>query len=190
MKSIILTCNNNQRIHLPMGTILNVISTINNWLYIETPNNAKGYIDQKACIPLGVLSPLQAGTSKEITSLQRTPINNTIGVLSEELAILNRNSSENFPFSESTFDFIYLQILRNNEKVSSPMLNNYLSEDGKSITLIIKTDYNSTSKDTLSVKKGEIVSLIHCCVKGWYWVKKENDVEGFIPSITASYCFT
>lgn len=55
-------------ISLPLGTIVNAIFKIDQWLYCTTPHNKEGYVIYSACLPLGILPQPTHGPCWEDTT--------------------------------------------------------------------------------------------------------------------------
>jgi hypothetical protein len=54
---------------------------------------------------------------------------------------------------------------------------------------VIRSDYNSKGRNTLSVTKGDVVALVSGHIKDWFWVRSRDGKEGFIPSVVAGHGF-
>lgn len=46
---------------------------------------------------------------------------------------------------------------------------------------VVKFDFNAIDEDDITVRKGEIVVVLNQDDNDWFWVKKNNGREGFIP---------
>ncbi|XP_065345886.1 uncharacterized protein LOC135943335 isoform X1 [Cloeon dipterum] len=55
--------------------------------------------------------------------------------------------------------------------------------------LLIRSDYNSRGRNTLSVSKGDVVVLVSSRLKDWFWVRRTDGCEGFIPAVVAGHGF-
>lgn len=55
--------------------------------------------------------------------------------------------------------------------------------------LVINTDFSSTEKNSLQVRKGDVVVLLGTHVPGWFWVRNKQGEEGFIPAVIAGHGF-
>lgn len=55
--------------------------------------------------------------------------------------------------------------------------------------LVINNDYFGKEKNALTVKQGDVVILLGTHIKGWFWVRKKDGTEGFIPSVIAGHGF-
>lgn len=65
-----------------------------------------------------------------------------------------------------------------------------LAGDARTETLLlIRSDYNSRGRNTLSVSKGDVVVLVSGRLKDWFWVRRGDGCEGFIPSVVAGHGF-
>lgn len=194
MHSIMLEGSDSKKIYLPLGTVLNVIHKQDNWLYVQTPEGHEGYVDYKTCTPLGILLLPSTKENQKISTPRGTHDGNIIAT--EKIINMNNFNNSKLQCTERDFDLLYLQVTRNNVQSKDydkdinkvPLQNDDVEQ--KTVILIIKTDYMSRAKNTLNVKKGDVVFLIHCCVKGWFWVRNEHNTEGFIPSATAGYLCT
>ncbi|XP_065226987.1 SH3 domain-containing protein Dlish-like [Planococcus citri] len=190
MHSTVLEGSNNNKKYLPLGTVLNVLYEEEDWLYVQTADGQLGYVDNKVCIPLEIFSLPSINDNETFATHKK----NTLNVISSEKIINMPNfSNSDVQCTEKDFDLLYLRLTRNNVqskkcgKCTVKAILQKNNEEQKTIILVIKTDYVSKAKDTLSVRKGDIVFLIHCCVKGWFWVKNKHNMEGFIPAATAGY---
>ncbi|XP_059482962.1 uncharacterized protein LOC132201081 isoform X2 [Neocloeon triangulifer] len=55
--------------------------------------------------------------------------------------------------------------------------------------LLIRSNYNSRGRNTLSVSKGDVVVLVSSRLKDWFWVRRTDGCEGFIPAVVAGHGF-
>lgn len=55
--------------------------------------------------------------------------------------------------------------------------------------LLIRSDYNSRGRNTLSVSRGDVVVLVSSRLKDWFWVRRTDGCEGFIPAVVAGHGF-
>lgn len=153
---------------------------------MRTVNGHYCYIDCSACIPLGIFS----FSNNEFSSKNT---NHASIATPEKLNCVNTLNESKLHCSEKDFDLLYLRLTRNKNELKKEYSDSKLlsmkniANEEKTVILIIKTDYMSKAQNTLNVKKGDIVFFIHCCVKGWFWVRNKNNIEGFIPAATAGY---
>jgi len=43
-----------EEITLSLGMVVNAVFKNQNWLYVQTPHGEEGYVDESACMPLGI----------------------------------------------------------------------------------------------------------------------------------------
>lgn len=81
--------------------------------------------------------------------------------------------------SEKSFDRLYLRA------AASAKLRGCTRQT----LLVVCCDYDSEKRNTLMVRKGEVVVLLSTQVKGWFWVRNKEGTEGFIPAAVAGHGF-
>ncbi len=170
-----------KRIELSLGTIVKIVSERNDWLYVQTTYGREGYVKRKTCLPFKAPS-LRNRTTK--LSIQDSAVADSSFQKWE-----NHNAKNEINLSERNIDILYLKatgIFRRNIEHKSRKLVMSASEP---IVLIVKYDFVCKSQQTLAVKRGDTVLLIHNHFKGWFWVKNLCAQEGFIPTAVAAYQF-
>lgn len=80
--------------------------------------------------------------------------------------------------SERTFDRLYLRATAN---AKTKVIRETL--------LIVDSDFERESSKTLSVNKGEVVTLLGTHANGWFWVRSKAGEEGFIPAAIVGHGF-
>lgn len=81
--------------------------------------------------------------------------------------------------SEKSFDKLYLRAAASAK----------LRGSTRQTLLVVCSDYDSEKRNTLVVKKGDVVVLLSTQVKGWFWVRNKEGAEGFIPAAVAGHGF-
>lgn len=102
--------------------------------------------------------------------------------------IYEQDSKNTINYSEKNIDVLYLQAVGIRQKQNNALNIELKNDYCRLIILTIKHDYNSCQMNTLSVKKGDVVFLVHSKIRGWFWVKNEQNEKGFIPAAVAGYC--
>lgn len=90
-----------------------------------------------------------------------------------------RSRIANSTCSEKSFDKLYLRATASAR----------LRGTTRQTLLVVCCDYASEKRNTLAVKKGEVVVLLSTQVKGWFWVRNKERAEGFIPAAVAGHGF-
>lgn len=90
-----------------------------------------------------------------------------------------RSRIVNSTCSEKSFDKLYLRAAASAK----------LKGSTRQTLLVVCYDYESEKTNTLVVKKGEVVVLLSTQVKGWFWVRNKEGIEGFIPAAVAGHGF-
>lgn len=92
-----------------------------------------------------------------------------------------RSRMANSTCSERTFDKLYLRAASSAAKFRGST---------RQTLLVVCCDYDESEKrNTLAVRKGEVVVLLSTQVKGWFWVRNKDGAEGFIPAAVAGHGF-
>lgn len=172
MCSTILHQQNCNKIYLPLGSIVRAISKFKEWLYVETVHGEDGYIESEICLPLGQSS---------LSTIHSTP---AFGADMTRFLTSNSNIDDTINYSERNIDVLYLQVagmqhrIENSSRISLVKVHEVKDE----VRLFARNDYISNSNQTLSVRRGEVVHLIHAKIKGWFWIRNKENKEGFIPA--------
>lgn len=68
----------------------------------------------------------------------------------------------------------------------------YLAAQAKAkrqVLIVVAADYIGKGRNTLSVNKGDVVTLISSHLRDWFWVRTRDGKEGFIPAVVAGHGF-
>lgn len=65
----------------------------------------------------------------------------------------------------------------------------FLGKGTRRTLLVINEDFKARGKESISVKKNEVVFLIHGKIQGWFFVKNKEGQAGYIPSVIAGHGF-
>lgn len=161
---------------MPLGSILRAISKFKEWLYVETVHGEDGYIESEICLPLGHSSlSITYPTSVFDAEMTRFINTNMMG---------NSNVDGTINCSERNIDILYLQVAGIQHRIEKTSKVSFVKtqELENKIMLQARNDYVSHNNQTLSVRRGEIVYLIHAKIKGWFWIRNKENKEGFIPA--------
>ncbi|KAK7867892.1 hypothetical protein R5R35_002817 [Gryllus longicercus] len=189
---------------LPLGMVVNAVFKNQAWLYVQTPHGEEGYVNYGACLPLGILPPPQRSHSNSKpppcwethTDIFPQPLGNRTdneklrdgtrsecgGARSFSSARRGRYGLERDAVSacgERSVDRLYLRAAANAKSKGTT----------RHTLLVIRSDYNSKGRNTLSVSKGDVVALVSGHLKDWFWVRSRDGNEGFIPSVVAGHGF-
>ncbi|XP_045785388.1 uncharacterized protein LOC123880974 [Maniola jurtina] len=192
---------------LPLGTVVNAVFKNQQWLYAQTPHGDEGYVMYSACLPLGILpsrSSLQKKTPcwESSTDIYPRPCGNLTDSEKEQLRGRTRSESRHRPknrrlktsCAEKDFDDLYLKT----KSVCSNLDKENLDVKGKvqrQTLLVVNCDYKGSFLNrTLSVKKGEVVVLIQGGGETdvdleWFYVRRKDGNQGFIPAAIAGHGF-
>lgn len=177
-------------INLPLGMVVNAVFKNQRWLYVQTPHAEEGYVNYSACLPLGIIPPPDDDSPgpcwENSTDVFPKPSGNMTDT--EKLSSKSGYSSDTYRRPKTAFsacgersvDRLYLRAT-----ASSKRNRNLIRQT----LLVINGDYTSKEKNTLNVKKGDVVVLLGTYVKGWFWVKNKDGKEGFIPAVIAGHGF-
>lgn len=192
-----------EEVALPLGMVVNAVFKNQAWLYVQTPHGEEGYVSYIACLPLGILPPPHR-TSKPPpcwethTDIFPQPLGNRTdsekirdGTRSEcggrgrcysHVGRRGRYGGERDAVSacgERSVDRLYLRAAASAKCKGTT----------RHTLLVIRSDYNSKGRNTLSVAKGDVVALVSGHLKDWFWVRSRDGNEGFIPSVVAGHGF-
>nr|CAD7264091.1 unnamed protein product [Timema shepardi] len=190
-----------EELSLPLGMVVNAVFKNQSWLYVQTPHGEEGYVAYNYCLPLGILPPPQRSQS---SSAKPPPCwENHTDVFPQPLG--NRTDSEKLrdgtrsecggggrchrrtklerdavsACGERSVDRLYLRAAASAKRNGTT----------RHTLLVIRSDYNSKGRNTLSVAKGDVVALVSGHLKDWFWVRSRDGSEGFIPSVVAGHGF-
>ncbi|XP_047512585.1 uncharacterized protein LOC125054622 isoform X1 [Pieris napi] len=188
--------NLQRELSLPLGTVVNAVFKNQQWLYAQTPHGDEGYVLYTACLPLvdivGILpsrNSLQKKTPcwESSTDLYPQPCGNLTDTEKEQ--IRGRTRSEcNYKrrryrssCAEKDFDTLYLKT----KSVSDIRIDNDFT---RQTLLLVNSDYvGCVMNKTLTVYKGDVVTLVPGLGESdvdseWFYVRKSDGSEGFIPA--------
>ncbi|XP_021918721.1 uncharacterized protein LOC110829371 isoform X2 [Zootermopsis nevadensis] len=188
---------------LPLGMVVNAVFKNQAWLYVQTPHGEEGYVSYAVCLPLGILPPPQRASKpppcwETHTDIFPQPLGNRTdsekireGTRSEcggrgrcysHVGRRGRYGGERDAVSacgERSVDRLYLRAAASAKCKGTT----------RHTLLVIRSDYNSKGRNTLSVAKGDVVALVSGHLKDWFWVRSRDGSEGFIPSVVAGHGF-
>lgn len=190
-------------IMVPMGTIINALYKYEGNLRVKTPHGDEGLLKFSNCAPLVSLPTAKIVTRRMRDSriYKHTPLVNVPVIKPKALTNTslkakssngNRQLTPNIPktrvlesrlkqvrdWDDSDVDKIKVQ-LASEPPDESQTLGLTLTEGP---ILVVACTYNSYGRSTLSVRQGELVTLLNNDLKDWLWVRASSGAEGFIPS--------
>ncbi|CAG5051221.1 unnamed protein product [Parnassius apollo] len=196
---------------LPLGTVVNAVFKNQQWVYAQTPHGHEGYVLYSACLPLGIL-PNKTSVQKKTpcwessTDIYPQPCGNLTDTEKEQLRGRTRSETRTKPrtqkilktsCAEKDFDTLYLKtksicsnIDRLHEKENLQV--NYGVK--RQTLLVVNSDYGgNVLNKTLTVHKGDVVTLVQGdgsetdVDSEWFYVRKKDGSEGFIPAVVADH---
>lgn len=178
-----------EEISLPLGMVVNAVFKNQTWLYVQTPHAEEGYVNYSACLPLGILPPKDDKSSpcwEKSTDVFPKPCGNMTDTeklssrseCSASRCRSRRSRTANSSCGERSVDRLYLRATASAR-----------SRGTRQTLLVIGCDYVAEGKNTLSVKKGDVVALISANLRDWFWVRTRQGEEGFIPAAVAGHGF-
>ncbi|CAH0604935.1 unnamed protein product [Chrysodeixis includens] len=195
-----------QELALPLGTVVNAVFKNEQWLYAQTPHGDEGYVLYSACLPLGIL-PNRTSPQKKTpcwessTDIYPRPCGNLTDNEKEQLRGRTRSECR-YPSktkrrsktscAEKDFDTLYLKtksVCSNLDKIHEKE-----KQVKRQTLLVVNSDYTgSVLNKTLSVQKGDVVVLVQGggvetdVDAEWFYVKKRDGSQGFIPAVVAGH---
>lgn len=186
-------------IALPLGMVLNAVFRNQHWLYAQTPHGEEGYIAYIACIPLGIVPSADDALSPcwdTLTDVFPRPSGNLtdadkVSTCSEGrrrktgVHLRRRRRvggtkgatiTTSTAWGENNVDQLYLRAASTNN-----------GEVCRHTLLVVDEDYAEKGSNTLSVRKGDVVTLLSTHLRGWFWVRRTEGEEGYIPAAVAGY---
>lgn len=189
-----------EELTLPLGTVVNAVFKNQQWLYAQTPHGDEGYVLYSACLPLGIL-PNRTSAQKKTpcwessTDVYPRPCGNLTdnekeqlrGRTRSECRYQKRKDTKN-SCAEKNFDTLYL-------KTKSACSIDKLGKGNqvRQTLLVVNCDYKgSPLNKTLTVYKGDVVVLVQSTDieaddTEWFYVKKRDGSQGFIPAVVAGH---
>ncbi|CAG9585122.1 unnamed protein product [Danaus chrysippus] len=184
---------------LPLGTVVNAVFKNQQWLYTQTPHGDEGYVMYSACLPLGIL-PRRSSLQKKApcwessTDIYPKPCGNLTDNEKEQLRGRTRSESRyrhktkrHKSCAEKNFDNLYLRTI----SCSNLHDKENRKETRRQTLLVINSAYTGSYYNrTLTVNKGEVVVLMDRETDvdlEWFYVKKRDGSEGFIPAAIAGH---
>nr|XP_026489887.1 uncharacterized protein LOC113396228 isoform X1 [Vanessa tameamea] len=194
---------------LPLGTVVNAVFKNQQWLYTQTPHGDEGYVMYSSCLPLGIL-PNRSSLQKKMpcwessTDIYPRPCGNLTDNEKEQLRSRTRSESRYRPRSrrhkmscaEKDFDNLYLKtksVSSNIDKIQDKDNFDVKEKCERQTLLVANSDYKGEILNrTVSVKKGEVVVLIQSGEETdvdleWFYVRKKDGNQGFIPAAVAGH---
>lgn len=171
--------------------VVNAVFKNQSWLYVQTPHAEEGYVNYKACLPLGILPPRDdepAPCWEKNSDIFPKPCGNMTDT--EKLSSKSecsagrcrsrksRNAAAASSCGERSVDKLYLRATASAK-----------TQGTRQTLLVISSDYSSEEKNTLGVVKGDVVILVSAHLKDWFWVRARDGSEGFIPAVVAGHGF-
>nr|XP_021180869.2 uncharacterized protein LOC110369688 isoform X1 [Helicoverpa armigera] len=200
-----------QELPLPLGTVVNAVFKNEQWLYAQTPHGDEGYVLYSACLPLGIL-PNRTSPQKKTpcwessTDIYPRPCGNLTDNEKEQLRGRTRSECR-YPSrttrrkpknscAEKDFDTLYLKtksVCSNIDKLHEKENRDYKQVKRQTL-LVVNSDYTgSVLNKTLTVQKGDVVVLVQGggvetdVDAEWFYVKKKDGSQGFIPAVVAGH---
>ncbi|KOB74154.1 hypothetical protein OBRU01_09546 [Operophtera brumata] len=179
---------------LPLGTVVNAVFKNEHWLYAQTPHGAEGYV---------LTSPQKKTPCWESsTDIYPRPCGNLTDTEKEQLRGRTRSEcryqrvNKKSTCAERDFDTLYLKTksvsnidkLIGNDVFNSDIgkFNSVKDIRTKRQTLLVVTSDYVGSGNTLNVQHGDVVVLLQ---RGetdvdaeWFYVRKSDGSQGFIPA--------
>ncbi|KAJ0180738.1 hypothetical protein K1T71_004142 [Dendrolimus kikuchii] len=193
---------------LPLGTVVNAVFKNEQWLYVQTPHGQEGYVMYGACLPLGILPDRPSSQKKtpcweSSTDIYPRPCGNLTDNEKEQLNGKTRSECRYKPkqqrkkqnsCAEKDFDTLYLKTksVSNIDKLDSNLPLKSIKMK-KQTLLVVSSDFKGSALNrTLSVQKGDVVTLVQGVVESdvdaeWFYVKKKDGKDGFIPASIAGH---
>ncbi|XP_063239069.1 uncharacterized protein LOC134540336 [Bacillus rossius redtenbacheri] len=189
---------------LPLGMVVNAVFKNQAWLYVQTPHAEEGYVSCGSCLPLGILPPSRRSGARPAPCWEShadvfpRPLGNRTdneklreGTRSEcggggrchRKARPERDAVS--ACGERSVDRLYLRAAASAKQRGA----NTSSSTTTTTLLVVRSDYRSKGRNTLSVAKGDVVALVSGHLKDWFWVRSRDGEEGFIPSVVAGHGF-
>ncbi|XP_067011196.1 uncharacterized protein [Anabrus simplex] len=183
-----------EEVALPLGMVVNAVFKNQAWLYVQTPHGEEGYVNYGACLPLGILPPPQRSKPPPCwethTDIFPQPLGNRTDT--EKLRDGTRSECGSSRCRRGRYERDAVSAC-GERSVDRLYLRAAASAKCKGTTrhtlLVIRSDYNSKGRNTLTVSKGDVVALISGHLKDWFWVRSRDGNEGFIPSVVAGHGF-
>ncbi|XP_014370901.2 uncharacterized protein LOC106720674 isoform X1 [Papilio machaon] len=201
-----------QELTLPLGTVVNAVFKNQQWVYAQTPHGHEGYLLYTACLPLGIL-PNRTSVQKKTpcwessTDIYPRPCGNLTDTEKEQLRGRTRSETRSRPrvdrsiksqtsCAEKDFDTLYLKtksICSNIDKLHDKENVQIKSVVRRQTLLVVNSDYGGNALNkTLSVNKGDVVMLMQGVGESdvdseWFYVKKKDGSQGFIPAVVAGH---
>ncbi|XP_047116400.1 uncharacterized protein LOC124796314 [Schistocerca piceifrons] len=194
-----------EELSLPLGMVVNAVFKNQSWLYVQTPHGEEGYVGYGACLPLGILPPPQRSKPQPCWETHADIFPRPLGNRTDSEKLRDGTRSECGAASgsaaaaagaaagrcyrardavsacgERSVDRLYLRAAAS-AKCRAVGTRHTL--------LVIRSDYSSRGRNTLSVAKGDVVALVSGHLKDWFWVRSRDGSEGFIPSVVAGHGF-
>ncbi|XP_073983418.1 uncharacterized protein [Rhodnius prolixus] len=181
-----------EEVSLPLGMVVNAVFKNQSWLYVQTPHGEEGYVRYASCLPLGILPP-RPGRDASTPCWEshsdvfpkptgRSKSDRGYGTRSEcgsragESCMRGGGRSS---CGEETVDSLYLAAAQQARQ----------GRTNRQVLLVVGADYYGKGHNTLSVSKGDVVSLVSSHLRDWFWVKNRDGQEGFIPAVVAGHGF-
>ncbi|KAL4707392.1 hypothetical protein ACJJTC_008577 [Scirpophaga incertulas] len=186
---------------LPLGTVVNAVFKNQQWLYVQTPHAQEGYVMYNACLPLGILpnrTPAQKKTPcwESSTDIYPRPCGNLTDTEKEQLRGRTRSECRYRPHTdrrkldscaERDFDTLYLKT----KSVTNITTQDYRVK--RQTLMVVNSDYQGSPMNrTLTVDRGDVVVLMQGAGvanvdSDWFYVKKKDGSQGYIPAAIAGH---
>ncbi|XP_037068507.1 uncharacterized protein LOC119089795 [Pollicipes pollicipes] len=190
-------------IHL--GLVVNALFKHRQWLYVQTPHSQEGYLAYSACTPLGVIPRGSAAwevagdlyLSRPLAAGARSPPPPDGDRHALDVRV-NKTDSEKL-YENVTSDGRALGLLvelhlrrerargrqgaRSHSTGREPGRRRSPPRRDHNNKAVIWDGFVSCGRNTLTVKRGDIVILLNTSVGDWFWVKDVLGREGYIPSV-------
>ncbi|XP_049937317.1 uncharacterized protein LOC126411337 [Schistocerca serialis cubense] len=194
-----------EELSLPLGMVVNAVFKNQSWLYVQTPHGEEGYVGYGACLPLGILPPPQRSKPQPCWETHADIFPRPLGNRTDSEKLRDGTRSECGAASGSAASAAGAAAGRcyrardavsacGERSVDRLYLRAAASAKCRAVgtrhtLLVIRSDYSSRGRNTLSVAKGDVVALVSGHLKDWFWVRSRDGSEGFIPSVVAGHGF-
>ncbi|CAH1403390.1 unnamed protein product [Nezara viridula] len=166
-----------EEVSLPLGMVVNAVFKNQAWLYVQTPHGEEGYVRYASCLPLGILPPESSAPWESQSDIFPKPTGNRIEEKIGTRSECGSRSGQRYKrrgCGEESVDSLYLAAQ---------------AKAKRQVLIVVAADYIGKGRNTLSVNKGDVVTLISSHLRDWFWVRTRDGKEGFIPAVVAGHGF-
>ncbi|XP_063530987.1 uncharacterized protein LOC134742000 isoform X1 [Cydia strobilella] len=191
-----------REVTLPLGTVVNAVFKNKQWLYVQTPHGDEGYVVYSACLPLGILpnrtSQKKTPCWESSTDIYPRPCGNLTDNEKEQLRTRTRSETRYKPrkqrCAEKDFDSLYLRtksVCSNIDNIEKKSTIDKRKIKRQTLLVVNSDHKGSVLNKTLTVREGDVVVLVE---RGetdvdadWFYVRKRDGSQGFIPAVIAGH---